>query len=472
MPFPLHPRREILTSLSDASPRPFWLDDPQRPKSQPALTADIKTDQAVIGGGFCGLWTALLAKEADPARDVVLLEAEETAIGASGRNGGFVDASLTHGFENGRKYWPAELSTLITLGQANLEDIHAAVGKYKIDCDFLRSGQLLVATEPYQVDELRHQLEQAAEYGEKLIWLDQAATRARVNSPLYLGGLYDPHGVAMTNPAQLAWGLRRACLELGVRLYENTPAISLEESQKAIVIRTPYGSVAAHKVALATNAFPPLIKSLSLYIVPVYDYVLVTEPLSPGQWASVGWQGREGLSDTNNQFHYYRTTSDGRILWGGYDAVYHYNNAVGKHLEVDYQVFGRLAEHFFLNFPQLAGVRFTHAFGGAIDTCSRFCQFWGSAFGGKLAYVLGFTGLGVGSSRFGALVMLDLLDHKDTERTRLKMVRTRPVPFPPEPLRSLVISVTRKSLEQADNNQGRRNLWLKLLDVFGLGFDS
>ena len=276
----------------------------------------------------------------------------------------------------------------------------------------------------------------------------------------------------MANPAQLAWGLRRACLELGVRLFEHTPAIDLQDSEGSMLVRTPYGKVFSNRVALATNAFPPLVKSLTQYIVPVYDYVLVTEPLSAEQRASIGWQGRQGLSDTNNQFHYYRTTADGRILWGGYDAVYHRNNAVGKHLEVDYEVFGRLAEHFFLNFPQLSGLRFTHAFGGAIDTCSRFCPFWGTAYSGRVAYVLGYTGLGVGSSRFGAQVMLDLLDGKSTQRTRLKMVRTRPVPFPPEPFRSAVIELTRRSLEQADNHQGRRNLWLKLLDVFGLGFDS
>jgi glycine/D-amino acid oxidase-like deaminating enzyme len=207
-------------------------------------------------------------------------------------------------------------------------------------------------------------------------------------------------------------------------------------------------------------------------IVPVYDYALVTEPLSSGQRASIGWQSRQGLSDTNNQFHYYRMTADGRILWGGYDAVYHWKNGFGKQLETNPEVFGRLAEHFFLNFPQLEGLRFTHAWGGAIDTCSRFTPFWGTTHGGRTAYVLGFTGLGVGSSRFGALVMLDLLDGKSTERTELEMVRTKPIPFPPEPFRSMVINLTRKALDQADRNEGRRNLWLKMLDGLGLGFDS
>lgn len=472
MPFTRHPHPDSLKSLADAAPIPFWLDDPKRPKPVSALTSPINTDLVVIGAGFTGLWTALLAKEADPSREVVLLESEEVASGASGRNGGFVAASLTHGFENGRTHWPNELAVLTTLGQANLEAIDETVRRLGIECDFLRSGELLVATEPYQVEELCHQPEQAAPFGEKLVWFDREQTRSIVNSPLYLGGLYNQAGVAMVNPAQLAWGLSAECLNLGVKLFERTPVTQLSEEKQGILVRTPYGCVQAKRVAIATNAYPPLLEYLSRYIVPVYDYVLITEPLSATQRSAIGWQERQGVSDTNNQFHYYRMTADGRILWGGYDAVYYRNNGVGKHLEVNSEVFGRLADHFFMNFPQLEGVRFTHAYGGAIDTCSRFCQFWGTSHAGRTAYVSGFTGLGVGSSRFGALVMLDLLDGKSTERTKLEMVRDKPFPFPPEPFRSAVINLTRKALDQADQNEGRRNIWLKVLDRFGLGFDS
>jgi glycine/D-amino acid oxidase-like deaminating enzyme len=472
MPFPRHPRPNTLKSLADADSIPFWLDDAQKPQPMPALTSTINSDLVVIGAGFTGLWTALLAKEADPSKDVVILEAEEVATGASGRNGGFAAASLTHGLENGRTHWPDELAVLTAMGQANLEAIDATVKRLRIECDFLRSGELLVATEPYQVEELIHLPEQAAPYGEKLVWFDGDQTRSIVNSPLYLGGLYNQHGVAMVNPAQLAWGIRKECLNLGVRLFERTPVSALIENDKTTMVNTPYGGVKSKKVAIAINAFPPLVKHLSHYIVPVYDYALVTEPLSSEQRCSIGWQDRQGLSDTNNQFHYYRMTVDGRILWGGYDAIYYRNNGVGKHLEVNSEVFGRLAEHFFMNFPQLEGLSFTHAWGGAIDTCSRFSQFWGTTHHGRTAYVSGFTGLGVGSSRFAAMVMLELLDGKSTERTKLKMVQEKPVPFPPEPFRSMVINFTRRALDQADHNKGRRNWWLKMLDSFGLGFDS
>ena len=471
MPFSKHPRPEVLKSLADVKPIPFWLDDKVRPEPTSALTESISADLCVIGAGFTGLWSALLAKEWNPSLEVILLEATETGNGASGRNGGFVDHCLTHTFENGLERWPDELSKLIKMGFGNLDAIEATINRYQIDCDFQRTGELVVATEPYQVKELFHSPEAAAPFGLDLQWLDQEQTKKLINSPTYLGGLYDPTPV-MLNPARFTWGLKRACQENGVRLFERTQATGLGKEANGIFVRTQYGQVKAKKVALATNAFPPLLKRLRYYVVPVYDYALMTEPLTKAQRDSIGWEKRMGIGDAGNQFHYYRTSADGRILFGGYDAVYHWNNGFGPQLETDHQSFGRLADHFFQTFPQLEGLRFTHAWGGAIDTCSRFSAFWGQAFEGKLAYAVGYTGLGVGASRFGAQVMLDLLNGEDTERTRLRMTREKPIPFPPEPARSAVINLTRWSMDEADRNEGKRNLWLKLLDATGLGFNS
>ncbi|HET6711304.1 MAG TPA: FAD-dependent oxidoreductase, partial [Amycolatopsis sp.] len=131
-----------------------------------------------------------------------------------------------------------------------------------------------------------------------------------------------------------------------------------------------------------------------------------------------------------------------------------------------------LAEQFFTTFPQLAGLRFSHRWAGVVDSCTRFAPFYGSAARGRVAYGLGYTGLGVGASRFGADVVLDLLDGAETERTALEMVRTRPLPFPPEPFRAAGINLTRWSLDRADHNGGRRNLWLRGMERVGLGFDS
>jgi glycine/D-amino acid oxidase-like deaminating enzyme len=231
------------------------------------------------------------------------------------------------------------------------------------------------------------------------------------------------------------------------------------------------GTVRAGRVALATNVFPSLVRRLRLSTVPVYDYVLATEPLTDEQLAALGWDPALGVADSGNQFHYYRITPDRRILWGGYDAIYHFRRGIRPTLEERPETFERLARHLAETFPQLDGIRFTHRWAGAIDTSTRFCAFYGTTHRGRTAYALGFTGLGVGASRFAADVMLDLLAGEDTERTRLEMVRTRPLPFPPEPLAWLGIQLTRWSLARADDT-GRRNTWLRLLDRLGLGFDS
>ena len=128
-----------------------------------------------------------------------------------------------------------------------------------------------------------------------------------------------------------------------------------------------------------------------------------------------------------------------------------------------------LAERFFRTFPQLEGLRFTHRWGGAIDTCSRFAVFFNTTHGGKVAYAAGYTGLGVGASRFGARTALDLVDGERTERTKLRLTRKRPMPFPPEPLRSAVIGLPSGRFRA--RNQGQRGLWLRTLDRLGLGFD-
>jgi len=188
--------------------------------------------------------------------------------------------------------------------------------------------------------------------------------------------------------------------------------------------------------------------------------------------SAIGWRGRQGLTDLANQFHYSRLTTDNRILYGGYDAVYPPGGRVEQRHEERPQSHATLASHFLATFPQLADLRFTHRWAGAIDTCTRFTAFYGLARRGRIAYAAGFTGLGVGATRFAADVLLDLLSGESTPRTELQLVRQRPLPFPPEPVASIGINLTRWSLDRADHRQGRRNLLLRALDAAGLGFDS
>ncbi len=462
------PTAEQRAAFRDAEPAPFWLATLPQREPHPALEGPTATDLCIVGGGFTGLWAALHAKREDPNRDIVVLEAATIGYGASGRNGGFCIASLTHGTGNGIARFEDEVPTLERLAVENFTGMKADLASHGIDCDFEETGDILVWLEPYQEESVEEEVELMRRFGHEVEIFDREQMQSEVASPLYRGGIWDKTNSAVLDPGKLADGLRRAAIALGVRIHEHTPATGLS----AGLVRTPNGSVSANKTLLATSAYKPLLREMRRYVAPVYDYALMTEPLSSEQKGAIGWNRRQGVGDSANQFHYYRLTTDNRILFGGYDAVYRYGGPVRPDLDDDEHSFAMLSQHFFTTFPQLEGIRFSHRWGGAIDTCSRFSAFFGTAHGGRTAYALGYTGLGVASTRFGAQTALDLLDKRETEATRLKYVQTKPVPFPPEPLRYAVIQLTRNRLDAADKNQGKRGLWLKTLDRLGLGFDS
>ena len=460
-----------LQALREAKPVPYWLDGPAAPAPRPALTGDETSDLAVVGAGFTGLWTAFLAKQQDPAADVVVLEAGAVGGQASGRNGGICMASLTHGVSQGEELFPAENARLIQLGDENLAAVETTVRDLPIDCGWERTGEMEIASAPWQVEGLREMCEQHERAGIPGTWLEGEELRSEIHSPTYLAGFWH-HDSAILDPARLAWGLARACEQRGVRIYEGTPVTALVRAGDGVDLRTPWGAVRARRAVLATNAFRPLLRRLRLYVVPVYDYALMTEPLSVEQLDAIGWSRRQALADAGYMFHYYRLTEDQRILWGGWDAIYYRGRRVRAEYEDRPDLHAKLAGHFFDTFPQLEGLRFTHRWAGVIDTCSRFCQFWGTGLDGRVAYVLGYTGLGVAASRFGARVALDLAAGRRTELTEMDFVRSRPLPFPPEPLLYPMIEATRRSTEHAELHGGRRNAWLRGLDRFGLGFDS
>ena len=466
--------KRYLDAIADADTFPYWLDDVDEPDSNPTAVHNEDCDLCVVGGGFTGLWTAIIAKQRDAKRDVVLIDAHEIGSGASSRNGGFMDYSLTHGIANAQQRFPDEVDILEQLGRENIAEIEKVIREYKIDCDFERNGAIEVAStwhpENY-TDELKEDFSILRDLGHDVVWLDRDAMNAEVHSPVFTGGLWAKDTSALVDPARLAWGLKRVAQTLGVRIYEDTRAGEISENKSGIEIKTALAKIQAQNVALATNTFKPLLRKMNKYIAPVYDYCLVTEPLTAQQLESIGWHNRQGLADCSNQFHYFRLTADNRILWGGYDAIYYFGGQMDKELESRPESWAMLSSQFFTTFPQLEGVKFSHMWGAPIDTCSRYSVFWGTHYKNRVAYAIGYTGLGVAASRFGGEVMLDLLAGSSTRATQTEFVQTKPRAFPPEPFRFIGIQATRWSLDYEDRT-GKRNLWLRLLDRLGLGFDS
>lgn len=459
-------------SLADSEQSVLWLDSPDRPGPGPGLEGDESADLVVVGAGYTGLWAALQSLESDPDRSVVVIDSGEVGGQASGRNGGFVSESLTHGLANGLARFGADIDRTLAAGRDNYDGLVADVARHGIDAGLEQTGALAVATEPWCVRGVHEDAELAGRHGMDVEVFDADGIRSIVDSPTFLAGSWTRSGEALVDPARLAWGLAGAVRRAGGRVFERTTMTGLERHGAGVAVLTDRGRITCGGVVLGTNAARSPVRAINRRVVPVYDHVLATEPLTPDQMASIGWAGRQGLSDTTNQFHYSRLTADDRILWGGYDAVFHDWGRTDERFEDRPETFRKLAEHFFTTFPQLEDVRFSHRWAGVIDTSTRFSVGFGTALDGRVAYAVGYTGLGVAATRFGARVCLDLLYRPDSELLRLDLVRRRPLPFPPEPVRTVGIQLTRRAIARADANEGRRGPWLGLLDRLGLGFDS
>ena len=461
-----------LQALADSRYAPLWLDQGERPSSLEALVGEERCQLLIVGGGLTGLWGALQAKERRPDLDVILIEATEIGEGASGRNGGFLDSSLAHGSLNTDVHFPGEGDRLEELGHQNLVEFVDSLENHGIEAGYEGVGLLTVATNPTRAHALREKYEAENAEGSDVVWFDKEEIRREIDSPTFFAGLWNRDGKdGLIDPAALCWGLKEKVLSLGVRIFENTPMRAMSPDGQGMKLTASQGSIRCDRILMGTNAYPTPIRRARRSVIPVWDYALATEPLSSDQLASVGWQRRQGLGDHVNMFYYSRLTQDNRITWGGSGSVtYRYGSRIDSRRADDPELFAALSKQFFQTFPQLEGIRFTHRWNGLIASTTRFCMVPGTAFDGRVAWAIGYTGLGVGATRFGARIALELLGYDPTEILDMQFVKKPAMAWPPEPFRWLGVTLTRHEMLRADRNHGRRGLWLKLLDRFNLGF--
>lgn len=450
----------------------FWLrreDGPPRP----SLRGNTRADVAIIGGGLTGLWTAIRLNETDPSLRVVVLEQAHVAFGASGRNAGYVDASLTHGLVNGMRLFPDEWRILDREGVENLQQTVAFINANGIDCDLEVTGRMTVAGEPYQADELARMAEFAARSGVPLRYVDRGGVEAEIHSGGWLAGLFTPaERAVMLDPAKLCRGLAGYATSKGVEIYEETRVSRLERLSDMVRVHCERGTVDADRVVVATAAYSGWLPSLRHRFIPLFDYALVTTPLDSSQLAALGWSRRVPLRDAWNWFHYFRLTPDNRLLWGGYQAVYYRGNRVEPTYDLNPSTFAILEGHLRRTFPGLAGIGIEYRWGGPIDSTARFAMTFPSMWGGRVVGAIGYTGLGVSASRWAAGILRDMILRPGSELLRLRIVKSRPVPFPPEPFRYLAFQAARMEIARADRRQGRRGMLLRVMDRLGVGIAS
>ncbi|WP_421580767.1 NAD(P)/FAD-dependent oxidoreductase [Shinella sp. M31] len=453
-------------ALADVKMEPFWLDRPDRPEVLSPLTAARNADLLVVGGGFTGLWAAIQARQAKPDGTVILIEKASVASGASGRPGGVVSTSVMHGLSNAARIFPKDIAALEVLGKENMHGFMQTIADNGIDCHAEWGGELNVAIDDSQIDSLRDEHALHLKYGHNAVFLDQSALADHIRSPRYKAGVWTKDVAGTVHPALLAWGLKRLALELGVEIYESTPLETIEETGGKMGVTTPHGSVTAGRVLLATNAFMAGHKHIKRRIVPIRDRVLATEPLSEAQIAAIGWGNRQGIYDMRTQMNYMRLTKDNRIIFGG-RLAYAFNGDTSPAVDRARDTYAPLARAFFDTFPQLEGLRFTHAWSGAIDLSTRMAVHFQRYFDGKVVYAGGYSGFGVSASRFGARVALDILAGSTLPESRLEFATQLPSIVPPEPFRWLGAQITMNALDTADAKGGWRMPWLKFVSALG-----
>jgi glycine/D-amino acid oxidase-like deaminating enzyme len=438
------------------------------------LAGDVEADVAIVGGGFTGFWTALFLKELEPSVSVCVIEKSVAGYGASGRNAGIVGESLDHTHELAIAHFGLdEARELARIGRENLDELERFLAERRIGADFRRPGQLTVALSEAHVASLDAAAEAAERVGASgSRRLSGAETQAEIASPLYLGALFSPRN-ALVDPVGLVLGLRREAERAGVRVFERTAVESVARAGDRVAVRSGRGSVRARRVVLATNAYShQLFPALARRFLPLYDYILVSRTLTPAEREAVGWRAGQGVVDARTFFNYYRPTADGRILWGTSEAAYYPGNRVDAACDHSAPHYAALRESFRRHFPQLAGLEFPYAWGGPIASTTRLTPFFGTlGDGGRVAYGLGYTGHGIGSTRVAGRILAHLALDKPSPLLELSMVRRKPFPYPPEPLRRLAVSAVTRALRSVDAG-GRPGPLLRALELLGIGFSS
>ncbi|HET9896279.1 MAG TPA: FAD-binding oxidoreductase [Streptosporangiaceae bacterium] len=433
----------------------FWHDTvPGTLEPRPGLTHDIDVDVAIVGAGLTGLWTAYYLRQADPALSIAVCEREIAGYGASGRNGGWCSAlfpaSLTKldrmaGREQAIAMYRAMQHTVNEVGSVTISE--------GIDCHWAKGGTVTFARSPAQLLRAREAVDEARLYGFdagdiKLLSASEACDLGAASG--VLGGVYTPHCAAI-HPARLVRGLARLLAERGVTIYEQTAVERIEPGK----LSTATGTVRARHVIRATEGYTPGLPGSERSLVPVYSLVIATAPLAEPTWKQIGLDTRPTFADLRHLIIYGQRTADGRLVFGGRGAPYHFGSAVRPSFDRVPAVFAALRSALAELFPALADVAVTHAWGGPLGIARDWCASVGLDSSTGLGWAGGYVGDGLSTTNLAGRTLCDLVLGRDTVLTQLPWVGHRSRPWEPEPLRWLGINAGLRAMTWADAAEAR-----------------
>jgi glycine/D-amino acid oxidase-like deaminating enzyme len=444
----------------------WWEAVPVPLPARPALTQDLQVDVCIVGAGFTGLWAAHSLAQADPTLRIAVVEREVAGFGASGRNGGWCSALFaTSDARLARRHGLDAMRAMRRALEETVDVVGASAAGEGIDCQFAKGGSVnLVRSEAQRVRAMA-EMDAARALGlgeDALRWLGPEEAHQLIGASGVLGATFTPHCAAL-QPALLARGLADAVERRGVQVFEHTEVLDIRSGSSAD--RTPAGrpsvvtrggTVRADVVVRATEAWTPTLPGLHREIVPVYSLMVATEPLGDGFWASAGLERRATFADHRHMIIYGQRTADGRIAFGGRGAPYHYGSSVRGSFDVDPAVHALLRRTLTELFPELAGARFTHAWGGPLGIPRDWHSSVGFDRGSGLAWAGGYVGDGVAATNLAGRTLADLITGADTPLTGLPWVGHRSPQWEPEPLRWLGVNAGLWTMRLADRSEARR----------------
>jgi glycine/D-amino acid oxidase-like deaminating enzyme len=440
-----------MTTYRDLS---LWLDRfPGSLAPRPALSGDVRCDVAIVGAGFTGLWTAYYLQRADPSLSIAILEKEIAGFGASGRNGGWCSALLPTSWqriaeESGRDAALA-LRDAMRGAIGEVETVARAEG---IDCDFHRGGTVALARNAAQMARGKAEVRpgDGVVHDDDLRWLDRSRLAEIVDAPGALGATFTPHCAAL-DPARLVRGLADAVVRRGAALHEGTTVHALSPH----LVVTDRGTVTADAVIRATEAFTVTLPGERRSLTPVYSLIVATEPLSDKRLAAWGFGDRPTFADLGHVICYGQRTADGRIVFGGRGAPYHFGSTIRPGHDRDPKVFARLRRQLVETFPGLAGVRFTHAWGGAVAAPRDWHASVRFDADSRIGSAGGYVGDGVSTTNLAGRTLADLVTGVRSELTALPWVGHRSRRWEVEPLRWLGVNAGVRVMSAADRAEAR-----------------
>lgn len=438
--------------MRDYSRYSFWLETAGEPLTpRPALAGDVEADVAILGAGFSGLWTAYYLLRSDPSLRVVICEREIAGFGASGRNGGW----CSNGFpvsppELIARYGDETARTVGRLMNEAVDEVGRIAAEEGIDAQYRKGGDLLVARGPQHLPALEHELQVQQRLGlaDGMRILDAAETASRVRITNTVASLYSPH-CAVVHPGRLVRGLARAVERRGGTIYEQTEVTGYVGDGRPS-LRTMAGAVQARAIVLAGEAYLSRLPPLHRALMPVYSLIVLTEPLSAAQWDQIGWQGHECVASPRYTVDYLSRTADGRLLFGGRGAPYHFGSRIDDAFDRHKPTHSMLRGQALRWFPMLKGVRFTHAWGGPLGIPRDWMPTMSFDAASGVALVGGYTGQGVATSNLSGRVLADLIRGVQSPLAALPMTGHRIKRWEPEPLRWLGVRLVQQGLMRAD----------------------